>query len=51
MPCNSKTMIRTTRQEFDQLLDWLHTRAESRSTAYQVERSCLLAFWPWDGCF
>ena len=38
MPCNSKTMIRTTRQEFDQLLDWLHSRAESRSTAYQVER-------------
>lgn len=31
-------MIRTARQEFDQLLDSLHSRAESRSTAYQVER-------------
>jgi len=38
MPCNSKTMIRTARQEFDQLLDLLHSRAGSRSTAYQVER-------------
>jgi hypothetical protein len=38
MLCNSNTMIRTARQEFDQLIDSLHSRAGSRSTAYQIER-------------
>jgi hypothetical protein len=38
MPCNSTTMIRTARQEFDHLLDSLREHAEGRSTAYQVER-------------
>jgi hypothetical protein len=31
-------MIRTARQEFDQILDSLHAQATAESTAYQVER-------------